>query len=262
MRGLGLLIALTAIPLQEAPKHRSNHSSRRANGSARILTGRVCFYQVFVSDADTSWPEKARERARACVKSSVGFIAKEAKKYGADVTFVQEVGKDVAFASEIPKDMFAPPAWTEKVVRASSGSSGNDLVSRLKKERKADHVLILLHVNKSALSYNLTWYGKGFNPTWRAERVVLFTRYPKGKDTVCATYVHEILHGFGSGELYFPFDQTDERKKKAKKLFPNDVMFRVDPKLNRLSIGEWTAYRVGWTESLNPDHRAFEDPDR
>ena len=89
--------------------------------------------------------------------------------------------------------------------------------------------------------------------------MICFSRYPDGRLTAAATYAHEILHVFGAGDLYFPYDGDGKRKAEARRLFPNDVMFRVDYKLDRLNVGPFTAYRIGWTQSLDPKLRVFED---
>jgi hypothetical protein len=75
-----------------------------------------------------------------------------------------------------------------------------------------------------------------------------------------ASYAHEILHGFGAGELYFPYDKSDSRRRLAGKIFPWDVMYRVEYKLRGLEIGAYTAYRLGWLDTLEDEHRVFEDP--
>ena len=42
-------------------------------------------------------------------------------------------------------------------------------------------------------------------------------------------------------------------------LFPNDVMYRVDYDISRLSVGAYTAFRVGWLDNLPEAYRSFED---
>jgi len=119
-------------------------------------------------------------------------------------------------------------------------------------------VVLIYHVNKLGTSYNLSFY-RGVSPVWHAERLVLFTKYENDNPTAAATYVHEILHGFGAGELYFPFDSSERRKDAAKQIFPNDVMLRVDYDITTLDIGEYTAYRIGWIEELDDRFCIFED---
>ena len=95
--------------------------------------------------------------------------------------------------------------------------------------------------------------------TYLAERMICFTRYPDGRTTAAATYAHEILHLFGAGDLYFPYDRVARRKEMARRAFPDDVMRRVDYDIATLSVGPFTAFRVGWLDELKPEYRVFED---
>ena len=72
-----------------------------------------------------------------------------------------------------------------------------------------------------------------------------------------ATIAHEMLHPFGADDLYFPYDTDTARAELAKEYFPDDIMLRVDPLLSTLTIGAYTAYKVGWTDSLDPKYEVF-----
>jgi hypothetical protein len=85
--------------------------------------------------------------------------------------------------------------------------------------------------------------------------------YTNGRPTAAASCAHEILHLFGMGELYFPYDKDDRRKKIAKRMFPHDIMRRIDYNMAKMKIGTYTACRVGWIGKLDPEHGVFEDPE-
>ena len=113
-------------------------------------------------------------------------------------------------------------------------------------------------MNRTARSYNISYY-EGVPKTYSAERLICFTNILPNQVTPPATYAHEILHGFGAGDLYFPFDTDSRRYEKARRIYPNDVMFRIDPRIQRLEINDWTAYRVGWLNKLKPELAFMED---
>ena len=237
---------------------KSNHASRRGRGSAAILRGRVLLYHLWAEDDEAAWPDALQADVQKRVRDAVGFLAHWAGRYEIPLTVTEASAGRVRSPVPIPTDSFAHPAWTERLVQATGAEDGNRLVADLKQKHQADAVVLVIHVNKACDSYNLTFY-KGVGPEWAAERIVCFARYGDGRPTLAASYAHEILHAFGAGELYFPYDRTDERRQRAAHLFPNDIMRRVDPDLERLRIGAFTAYRVGWTEDLAPDLRSFED---
>ena len=237
---------------------KSNHASRRADGSAAVLRGRVLLYHLWAEDEEAAWSDEHREEVRSRVRDAVAFLDRMARRHAVGLAVVEASAGRVRSAEPLPADMFAHPAWTERLVQATGADDGNRLVADLKKRHRADAVVLVVHVNKAAASYNLTFY-KGVDATWAAERIVCFDRYPDGSPTCAASYAHEILHVFGAGELYFPFDRTDERRRRAARLFPNDIMYRVDRNIAALEIGPFTAYRIGWTDALDPSLRAFED---
>jgi len=237
---------------------KSNHASRRGRGSAAVLRGRVLLYHLWAEDQEAPWADALQADVQKRVRAAVGFLDRWARRYTIDLAVVEASAGRVRSTAPIPTDSFAHPAWTERLIQSTGAEDGNRLVADLKRSHRADAVVLVIHVNKDGDSYNLTFY-KGVGPLWAAERVVCFTRYANRTPTCAASYAHEFLHAFGAGELYFPFDRTDDRRKRAARLFPNDIMCRVDRNLAALRIDAFTAYRIGWTDDLDPDLRAFED---
>ena len=250
--------AAPATPAAESAGRKSNQSSKRGCGSAAMLRGDVRLCNLYVYDRQSRWTDAQKKAAQQRMDAAVQFIAAQAKRYKMDVSFEQETLKDCTYDGVIPIDMFANPHWIENCVRGCGFDSANALVKSIQEHSKCSGTLLVVHVNKRATSYNLT-YSEGVHPSFRAERVVLFTNYKDGRPTCAASYAHEILHSFGAGELYFPFDNNPKRKSVAARFFPNDVMYRVDYDLKKLSIDDYTAYRVGWIDTLDPQYKLFED---
>jgi hypothetical protein len=158
----------------------------------------------------------------------------------------------------VSPEMTADPEWTQRVLADAGKRRPNDFAGYLKKKHAADHVLFVLHVNKPGRSYNLS-FSDGISSAYWAERVVCFHRLDNRRPTPAAVYAHEILHGFGAGELYFPFDATNARQRLAGRIFSDDVMYRTDYNIQRLEIGAYTAYRIGWRDTLEQEYHVFED---
>lgn len=234
-----------------------SHVSSRDNGSATKLVGSACIYHIFVADEMSAWSQSDLNAVVLAMSESLDFLTLHARIHGQDISFVEESAGIVTFDSDIPTDMFTNPAWTERVIQAAVMMSGNELMEDLRKRHQVDHVFIILHINKAALSYNLTFYDR-VDPVYEAERAVCFTQYPDGRSTAAATYAHEILHVFGASDLYFPYDADDSRQQLAKRLFPDDIMLRVDYDIARLKIGAFTAYCIGWLDELPDDLAVLE----
>lgn len=242
----------------EARHMLSNQASKRGVGSARNFYGRVAIYHVFAGDSHSSWTGADKNEILGRLSEAYAFLNQQSELHNRKLQFVEQIGPDVQYRKRLPTGTFVNPEWTEEVLRQASKISSAELVKRLKKNHQADNVVLCLHVNKPALSYNLAYY-ENVSEEFSSERMVCFTTYPDSRPTSAATYAHEILHLFGAGDLYFPYDQDDYRKQIAKRYFPNDVMFRVDYNLYRLNVGAFTAYRVGWRPNLDAAHKLFED---
>jgi len=247
-----------ASPQMGLQGHRANQSSRRNAGSAAMLDGPTVIHQVFVSDRKSSWDEKREQEIRDRASEAFEFLRQQGLKYQQRLEIAQEFGKSVTLDEDIPTDPQADSAWTERVILKSSGLGCAALIEKIKREQKMKNVLLMLHLNKAGRSYNISYY-RGVPRDLMSERLICFSRFNDHDQTPAATYAHEVLHGFGAGDLYFPFDQDDDRYRRAKRLFPDDVMLRIDDQIGRLSVDEWTAYRVGWVQNLRPELRFLED---
>ncbi|MEM8679333.1 MAG: hypothetical protein AAGF97_08280 [Planctomycetota bacterium] len=254
---LSLLLAQPSWSSQQSEK-KSNQVTKRAVGSAGKLQGHVLVYHLFCNDQGTRWSEQRRGNALQRLMQACSFITTQASRQQQQVSFAHEVGPPVDFEGRIPINHEADPIWTQQILDAVSKSSPAELVEQLKRKHRADHVAFCLHVDKNALSYNLASYA-GVDGRFQAERAVCFTSYPDGRATATATYAHELLHLFGAGDLYFPYDKSEWRKQRARALFPNDIMYRADYNLNSLTIGAYTAYRIGWRDSLSSQFTVFDD---
>ena len=237
---------------------KSNQASKRNAGSAARLSGSCVIYSIFVSDRLSRWREDQEREVHAKLGDAVEFIERESRRYGIDSSFQLAPPERYSVPFRLPTQTFSDPRWTETVIEGQSGMSGASLVDHLRSLYQVDNVALCLHANKSALSYNLAYYDN-VSDTYFAERMICFTRYPDRRETATATYAHEVLHLFGAGDLYFPYDRVDRRKDEAKRIFPNDIMLRVDYDMSRLTVGPFTAYRVGWTDRLRPAFHLFED---
>ena len=246
------------VKLVDARYMLSNQASKRDVGSARQFKGKVAIYHLFANDSQTSWSKDEKQEILSRLSQAYGFLNHQSELHGEKVNFIEQIGPTVKLKRRLPTGTFVDPSWTEHVIRKGSTVASEELVTRLKQTHKADSAIICIHINKPALSYNLAFY-ENVAEEFAAERMVCFSTYPDSRPTSAATYAHEILHLFGAGDLYFPYDKDDYRKQVAKRYFPNDVMFRVDYNLYRLNIGPFTAYRIGWRDEIDGAHKMFED---
>lgn len=247
----------SAQPLVVKPLQ-TNQASKRNHGSAGSLRGTVVIADIFLEDDGSQWSTVERREISRRMDVATAFLTNQAKVHGQSVTFTRSAPLLLSWHEPLPIDSTVHPAWTTRVIEGATGHAPGEHLAHLRKAHEADSALFALHVDKSALSYNLASY-LNIAEEFSAERMICFSRYPDGRETADATYAHEILHLFGAGDLYFPYDPDGNRKRAAESKFPRDVMLRVDYDISRLNAGEFTAFRVGWRDSLEPSLRAFED---
>ena len=255
------LVGLQSSPAQQTRQvsfRKSNQASKRDIGSAKILAGEVYIFHIFVSDPHSGWSDFERQSVRRKLAEAYDFITWQSRRHGKHINFIDDYSSEVLLKRRVPVDAHADPEWTEYTIKKATGNSSVQLVQKLRKQSKVENVVICLHVNKAALSYNLAFY-KNVSQVYQAERMICFSSYPDGRETSSATYAHEVLHLFGAGDLYFPYDNNARRKSAAARLFPNDVMYRVDYNIRTLNVGPFTAYRIGWSDKLDPAFAGFED---
>jgi hypothetical protein len=244
----------TAVP----GERRANQVSKRASGSAAKFLGDVVLYELYVADDMSDWQMPKRREVDDRIATAISFLQLHARLHHQGLSIQRVQGKSVKVAGRLPTDPHADPRWTEGVILQGTGKSSAELVQNLREKRAADAVAICLHLDRPGISYNLAYYDR-VDPVYASERMVCFRNYPDGRATAAASYAHELLHLFGAGDLYFPYDSSQERVLDARRWFPSDIMLRVDYDIGRLTIGPFTAFRIGWRDALAPRWRHFED---
>lgn len=218
-------------------------------GSGKRLTGSCTAVLVFVDDPQDSWSDEAKRKMIALCQKSARYLVNQAKQY--DVALDLNCGGEYTLSctmEEIVPTEITDFTWT---VRAQKLADYDALCQ----EKELQNVIFLLLLPKEGRSYSLP-YSDGINTDYYKESVVIYAG--DGSDTsLPATIAHEMLHPFGADDLYFPYDTDTARAELAKEYFPDDIMLRIDPLLSTLTIGAYTAYKIGWTDSLDPKYEVF-----
>ena len=115
-----------------------------------------------------------------------------------------------------------------------------------------DNWCVLLHINKTGRSYalacNSTFYDYNI---YSSERAVMY--YSTDTDytyySVAGTYAHELLHLFGADDLYDNFISPDAAEA-LEHFYPNAIMSVVGNDMEMFGICPYTAYLIGWIDSI------------
>jgi hypothetical protein len=68
-----------------SPERLANQVSRRNNGSAAVLRGRVLLYHIWAEDAGSSWTAAGQAEVRDRVRDAIGFLNHWAGVHGVDL---------------------------------------------------------------------------------------------------------------------------------------------------------------------------------
>lgn len=218
-------------------------------GSGKHLTGTCTAVLVFVDDPQTQWTDEAKSKMTALCQKSARYLVNQAKQYNValDLRCGGEYTLSCTMEETVPTEI-TDFAWTVEAQQ----QAGYDAFC---KEKELQNVIFLLLVPKEGRSYSLPYSG-GISTDYYDENVIVYAG--DGSDTsLPATIAHEMLHPFGADDLYFPYDTDTSRADLAREYFPDDIMLRVDPLLSTLTVGAYTAYKIGWTDVLDPKYGVF-----
>jgi hypothetical protein len=230
-------------------RNRTTYFANRGAGSAKKLRGRVLVLHLRVIGRQLTWTRTtATEVDEAAIVSQL-FIRGQAKKRG-----LSDVSYDVATwtlntsfalpALEVQSDDTFTDASYDELVRevraaleATFGKSMESTVAELK-GRGYDEVgfLVYLPWKTRARAFAEPAHRGGRNS---AEMAFLFSKNALSR--LSATATHEGLHLFGADDLYRirGIDTTEQK----------DIMNAYCYGLGTASIGDSTAYAIGWTDA-------------
>jgi len=226
-------------------------------GSAKRFTGECMFYNIFVEDDASPWDDDAISELYELQNEAFRYLEIQAELFGHELR-CYATGADsslyLATDMHIPEqDATSDTYWFDLMVMEAGYGSVNGLLEALSEGQAYDNYGIIVNVNKQGRSYaipcNPVFYDHG---DYYAERTVVY--YSTDTDyeyVLCsATVAHELLHLFGATDLYYPYDGEDIRKQLVIQYFPFELMHYVPHYVYSATVSAYTAFRVGWRNTL------------
>lgn len=223
-------------------------------GSAKRLSGNCLIVNIFVDDAASSWNNDDIDNALRYISDAAFFLENEAALYGAELK-LNFTDKNSSVYIKTSKNispsgddlLWIELMFADTVYRTLEGcaSSYFDLDSY-------DNWCVLIHVAKAGRSYAIPCNSDYFDhEIYSSERAVMFYSADASKPyySVAANYAHELLHLFGAQDLYEDAVTADSVTF-IKHFFPNEIMFNIHDDIGTQAVSPYTAYRVGWSDTL------------
>ncbi len=224
-------------------------------GTCSYLTGKKVVALFFVDDEKSSWDKKSvLDFTQNNVLPALDFIQREADSHEIELSF--EVwrfsnafsdGVNLNYAGIVNPDLNKGGSTKDLFSQAAKSLGySSDMAFRWALSERAGgaEIIPMFIINKRGVSYARNVYIVG--KVTQAEHAVVFSKSKNGPRNQAPTFAHELLHLYGAEELYIPA----ERYKLAKNLYPNDIMCLETRNLEKLKIEGFTAYALGWTETV------------
>lgn len=222
-------------------------------GSCYDMENSLCYYIIFLNDNESQWndSEKTKFTQKKFI-TSLNYLSAKANEYSVTISTEYNHSEVTGTYSGIVETEVVENGSQEDILNQVAQSCGfenpDEMNSHLKESLGVNQVAYLIVMNKDGRSYKYSYVNENNE---KLEFCVFFDdSITFGESTCCATISHEILHLFGAEDYYNPYGDTPQREKLAKELYPDDIMMKIPKNVYDAQIGEYTAYSVGWTDTL------------
>ena len=238
-------------------------------GNCGVLKRNPTLVVLFVDDAESSWNDALIQHFKDVqITKAVEWMEAQAAKYGVPLDIQTKYyhgtldnGGRVYYPDAIAhKPDESDYDLLESVVGNMGEGTGDQFYAKLRRDNGGEDVMFLCMVNKDGRSY-----ARGHADAYSnmLEYAVVYARNTDvpATDTLhqkthnrASVVAHELLHLFGAEEMYDPAG----RNAIAVEKYLKDVMLWTESFINRNEITEFTAYCIGWTDTVpeicyNPD---------
>jgi hypothetical protein len=224
-------------------------------GTCKSLRGEVAVVLFYVDDDESKWTREERERfTQNEVKPALAFLEQQAARYGVELKLTVKhsyysVNYDGEVIQSFKETGYATSDVLWQMARQKIFSSTEDMLKAFRNRYITEEVICLTVFNKDGTSY-------GINPQRGAgvdldEHGILFVRDlhtdTNGPDGSQASIVARVLLYLFGAEGY---STSESRKSIATYHYPTDLMLFSSYDIRKNTIGEATAFYIGWTDTV------------
>lgn len=257
------IIVTPTLPPAKVYIHQPYAGMSREAGICRNLRGDAMLLLVFVNDSSSTWtPKEIQNFIGNVVDPGLDFIVYRASEYGYGISVEKCVYQDdngdtrVMQYNDTVYDLDAQYSTTDLAERAAETygfASVTDMIENVRAYAGTDQVGIVFCMDKAGRSYA---HRHDSDPDY-VEYAMLFSSW-KGHKTRAAEVAHEVMHLFGADDMYAEGDVRVNRAALAKKLHPRELYYEYQWNLYDNVVSPYTAYAVGWLDSLPAEYNVPE----
>lgn len=230
-------------------------------GNCGTLTRNPTLVVLFVDDAESAWNDTLIQHFQNVqIAKAVEWMEQQADKYGVPLDIQTKFyhgaldnGGKVYYPDTIAhKPDQGDYDLLETVVGNMKEGTADQFYAKLRRDNGGEDVMFLCMMNKDGLSY-----ARGHADPYSQimEYAVVYARDTDVPATDAlhqkthnraSVVAHELLHLFGAEEMYEP----EGRNTIAKEKYLKDVMLWTESFIVRNEVTEFTAYCLGWTDTV------------
>ena len=234
-------------------------------GSAKRLTGECMFYNIFINDAESSWDDASLAGYYEMQGKAFQYLEEQAAMFGHELRFFATDAENALYfdvdttVSGDPNDHF----WFDRFLMDTDYKDVNGLLEALKvwaDDPDYENYGLFINLNKQGRSYaiphNVLYHTNG---NYFAERIVLYyfpDNYPVY--AMVSDTAARILWIYGALNMYYPNDGDTIRKETIMRFFPFEIMHNIPYLADVAMISAFTAFRVGWRDTLPGELMMFQ----
>lgn len=237
-------------------------ATRRNGGVCKNLTQDAKVLLVFVNDNESSWTRNEINRFISdLVDPALEYIEYHAGQYGysislEDCSYYDNAGniRALQFDGTIsdgndPLVSILIPDMLRLVRETYGFSNDTEIVEDVRAYSGTEQVAVVFCLDKPGRSFSNA-QGTG---TETVESSMLYTSY-KGADSRASVFAHELMHLFGAEDMYGEDGKRENRYAMAKAMHPNELFCGEQWNLYDNTISSFTAYAVGWLDTLPAEY--------
>ncbi len=224
--------------------------------NCRNLKGAPLVVLLFIDDDESNWTsEEVTDYTNRYIFEGLKYLEDKAKEWGVDLNFrVESYSTPLSeytlkYEGCVIKDLRINGSSKDVLEQAALDmgySSDWELYSKFKTDyADGNDVIFLTFLDKPGKSY--ARHANSTGKSSYSEHCVIFSDYLEGGSFGCrsSTVAHELLHLFGAEDYYDGY-----REILAYQTYPKDIMLWMPKEIYQNEIGDFTAYTVGWTDSI------------
>ena len=218
------------------------------------LSGNIYILSCFVSDGIDTWAPDEKTKMLSKANEALVWISNEGNKYGKKVVFehgcfgtnLDIVIDNIERGRSTGKEDIS---MVDRTLQKIGYRDQNDFTKWVITNTKNRESKVLIFVKGTGNSYCIACPYDNIGECSFVEGAILYEKYWSSRFLATGTIAHEILHTFGAWDFYHTYEQTLEQESKARSLFPNSIMLKIEYDINKSSVDELTAWLVGWNKT-------------